>query len=153
VAAYAALRVGIEDPNDSATWADLATLFTDDAVYIDPAWGRIDGIEEIRAFLHDSMVGLDDWAFPIEFTAVEGNDVVIKWTQVLPGVDADGATRTQSGWSRLIYAGHGKFRFEEDLLNMVQVLDDLKAVGWELPAGFHFPPGAPNRDTSIPSSL
>ena len=40
---------------------DLAEFFTDDAVYIDPAWGRIQGIDEIRAFLVDSMLGLEDW--------------------------------------------------------------------------------------------
>ena len=32
-----------------------------------------------------SMQGLDDWTFPIEFTAIEGDDVVIKWTQRTPG--------------------------------------------------------------------
>ncbi len=152
VAKYVALRAQIEDPTDPTTWTALADLFTDDAVYIDPAWGRIEGIDEIRSFLHDSMVGLDDWAFPIEFTAIDGNDVVIKWTQVLPGVATDGCTRTQSGWSRLVYAGGEKFRYEEDLLNMVEVLDDLKAVGWKLPANFHFPPDVPNRNASIPEA-
>ena len=32
-------------------WEDMAALFTDDATYIDPAWGRIDGIDAIRAFM------------------------------------------------------------------------------------------------------
>ena len=35
---YLALRGAIEDGD--ATWTDLARFFTDDAVYIDPAWGR-----------------------------------------------------------------------------------------------------------------
>ncbi len=149
VSRYCDLRRRIEDPGEAASWADLADLFTEDAVYIDPAWGRIEGREEIRAFMHDSMVGLDDWRFPIEFTAIEGDDVVIKWTQILPGTDATGGVRTQSGFSRLIYAGDGRFRYEEDLLNMTHVMEDLAATGFQVPAGFHFPPAEPDRDVSI----
>lgn len=150
VARYCDLRRRIEVPDDPATWADLADLFTEGAVYSDPAWGRIEGREAIREFMHDSMVGLDDWRFPVELTAIEGDDVVIKWTQILPGVDGDGRARTQSGFSRLVYAGDGLFSYEEDLLNMVQVMDDLRAVGWTVPEGFHFPPSDPDRDVSIP---
>ena len=70
-------------------WPALADLFTDDAVYIDPAWGRIEGRDEIRTFMTESMTGLEDWTFPIEFIAIEGDDVVIKWTQILPGTTPD----------------------------------------------------------------
>ena len=31
------------------------------------------------------MVGLEDWSFPIEYTAIDGDTVVIKWWQQLPG--------------------------------------------------------------------
>jgi hypothetical protein len=90
------------------------------------------------------MVGLDDWLFPIEFTAVNGNDVAVKWLQVLPN-----GTR-QSGWSRMVYAGNGKFRYEEDQLNMVHVLEDMKTMHWRPTEGFLPPPAEPNRDFSIP---
>jgi limonene-1,2-epoxide hydrolase len=145
---YRDLRQAIE--RGEATWSDLAELFTDDAVYIDPAWGRIQGIDEIRTFLHDSMVGLEDWTFPIEFTAIEGDDVIIKWTQRLPGQRADGSRYEQSGVSRLVYAGGGRFRYEEDLLNMAHVLEDLGASGWQPPEGFSMPPANPDRDSSVP---
>lgn len=131
-----------------ATWVDLADLFTDDVVYIDPAWGRIEGIAELREFLVDSMTGLEDWDFPIEFTAIDGDTVVIKWTQQLPGTRPDGSRWEQSGISTLVYAGDGRFGYEEDLLNMTHVLEDLAASGWRPGAGFHAPPGTPNRDFS-----
>ena len=35
---YLAVRDGINAGN--GTWADLAQFFTDDAVFVDPAWGR-----------------------------------------------------------------------------------------------------------------
>ena len=39
-------------------WDSLADFFTDDAVFIDPAWGRIEGREGIREFFVKSMEGL-----------------------------------------------------------------------------------------------
>jgi ketosteroid isomerase-like protein len=145
VDAYVAVRARIEA--GEATWLDLADFFTDDAVYIDPAWGRIQGIEEIRAFLVDSMRGLEDWRFPMRFAAIEGNDVVTVWTQVLPGARDDGRHFEQTGVSLLRYAGNGKFSYEEDLLNMVHVLEDLSTSGWRPGAGFTAPPPNPDRTT------
>jgi ketosteroid isomerase-like protein len=142
LAAYVDLRERIE--RGEATWTDLAGIFTDDAVYIDPAYGRVEGLEAIRRFLDESMRGLEDWRFPIEFTAVDSDNVIIKWTQLLPN------GRRQSGYTRLIYAGEGKFRYEEDQLNMVHVLDDMKSMGWRPAANFVPPPVEPNRDFSVP---
>jgi limonene-1,2-epoxide hydrolase len=141
---YLAVRAAIEA--GEKTWTDLARFFTDDAVYIDPAWGRIQGIEEIRTFLDESMRGLEDWRFPVNFAAVEGDRIAVSWTQVLPG------GRTQNGTSTMRYAGGGKFDHEEDLLNMVHVLEDLQASGWRPNPGFVSPPANPDRDTSFPGS-
>jgi hypothetical protein len=145
VDAYIAVRARIEA--GEATWIDLADFFTDDAVYIDPAWGRIQGIDEIRAFLVDSMRGLEDWRFPMRFAAIEGDEVVTVWTQVLPGTRDDGGAYTQTGVSILHYAGDGKFSYEEDLLNMAHVLEDLGASGWRPGPGFTAPPADPDRTT------
>ena len=145
---YRAVREAIE--RGEQTWTDLGQFFTDDAVYIDPAWGRIQGHAEIVAFFEESMRGLDDWRFPIQFTAVQGDDVVITWFQILPGSKPDGSPWQQSGVSTLIYAGDGRFSFEEDLLNMAHVMEDLAAGGWSPPAGFAFPPARPDRDTTRP---
>jgi ketosteroid isomerase-like protein len=145
VDAYIALRAQIEE--GEATWVDLAAFFTDDAVYIDPAWGRIQGIDEIRTFLVDSMRGLEDWRFPMRFAAIEGDDVVTVWTQILPGARDDGEPYRQTGVSLLRYAGDGKFSYEEDLLNMAHVLEDLGASGWRPGPGFTAPPANPDRTT------
>jgi ketosteroid isomerase-like protein len=148
VVGYVELRARIG--RGEATWTDLADLFTDDVVYIDPAWGRVEGIDELRSFLDESMRGLDDWTFPIEYTAVDGDTVVVKWTQQLPGTRPDGGRYEQSGYSTLVYAGHGRFSYEEDLLNMTHVLEDLAESGWRPPDGFVAPPARPNRDFSRP---
>jgi len=133
------------------TWADLAPFFTDDAVFIDPAWGRVEGLPAMRETVFgDAMVGLEGWTFPIDFTLIDGDVVVVKWRQLIPGTD--GRDRVQSGWSTLIYAGDGKFSYEEDLLNMAHVLEDIVSSGWRPPKGSraHIPPAEPVRDFSVP---
>jgi ketosteroid isomerase-like protein len=132
-------------------WGSLAQFFTEDCVYIDPAWGRVEGLAEVSEFFEESMRGLEDWEFPIEFAAIDGDNVVVKWRQILPGARADGTRYEQSGSSTMVYAGDGKFRYQEDLLNMVHVLEDLKVSGWRPGAGFAMPPAEPNRDSSRPA--
>jgi ketosteroid isomerase-like protein len=149
VDAYVAMRDRIEQ--GEATWVDLAAFFTDDIVYIDPAWGRVEGIDEIRTFMVESMLGLEDWSFPVEYTAIDGDTVVVKWTQQLPGTRPDGTRYEQSGYSTLVYAGDGRFSYEEDLLNMTHVLEDLAASKWHPQAGFNSPPAQPDRNFARPT--
>lgn len=146
---YVALRHQI-DEGTAPDFGVLADLYTDDAVYYDASWGRLEGKDVIARWLLDSMVGLEDWRFPIEFTAIEGNEVVVKWTQIIPGAKPDGSPYTQSAFSRLIYAGDGKFSYEEDLYNMAHVLDDLAASGWRPKGPMNPPPREINRDWSVP---
>jgi ketosteroid isomerase-like protein len=145
---YAQVRVDIDDGKYG--WDALAQFFTDDAVFIDPAWGRVQGIDEMKATVFgDAMEGFEDWKFPIDFIAIDGDNVVVKWRQVLPGHADDGRPYEQSGVSTLIYAGNGKFSFEEDLLNMVHVLEDMKASKVVVKP-VAMPPRHPNRDIRRP---
>ncbi len=148
MARYLDLRRRI-DAGEERGWTGIAEFFTDDCIYIDPAWGRIEGIAELRTFLDESMRGLEDWTFPVEFVAIEGDQVVVKWTQMTPP-DPDGVRYRQSGYSTLLYAGNGKFSYEEDLLNMVHVNEDLRAAQWRPGPGFEMPPAKPVRDWSRP---
>ncbi|MFM7060398.1 MAG: YybH family protein [Actinomycetes bacterium] len=145
---YVALRRAI-DAGERA-WIDLLEFYTEDAVYIDPAWGRVEGRDAIASFMVESMTGLEDWTFPVEFTAIAGDDVAVKWLQILPGTRPDGSPWVQSGWSRLVYAGEGRFGYQEDMLNMSHVIEDMRASGWRPGPGFTAPPAEPDRDISIP---
>lgn len=147
---YHELRRRIDAGEEPDAFGVLADFYTDDAVYVDAAWGRIEGKEAIAAWLVESMVGLGDWKFPVEFTAIEGDDVVVKWTQILPVARPDGTAYTQSGYSRLVYAGEGRFSYEEDTYNMAHVLEDIEASGWQPTEPMNQPPAHPNRDWSIP---
>jgi hypothetical protein len=98
----------------------------------------------------ESMVGLEDWKFPVEVAMTNRDLAIVKWTQISPGQRADGSPFVQSGISTMVYAGDGKFSYEEDVLNMTHVLEDLSESGWRPGAGFNSPPASPNRDWSKP---
>jgi ketosteroid isomerase-like protein len=126
-------------------WETLADFFTEDAVFVDPAWGRVEGREAIRKFLTESMSGLDGWAFPHEWTAIDGDRLVSAWQNRLPGERADGTPYQALGISVLEYAGDGRFRSEVDLLNMVEVTELIGESGWRPGPGFTAPPRQPRR--------
>jgi ketosteroid isomerase-like protein len=133
VDAYVAMRDGIEAGH--ADWPDMAELFTDDATYID----------DIREFMAESMAGLEDWRFPIDWVAIDGDHVIVKWTQLLPGTRADGTPYANSGLSDLTYAGNGRFSRSEDFLNMLHVHEVIQESGWKPGPGFTPPPTHPPR--------
>jgi ketosteroid isomerase-like protein len=143
VAQYLAVRERMD--RGEGGWDEMADLFTDDATYIDPAWGLIEGNDAIRAFMSESMAGLEDWLFPIEWVAIDGDHVVVKWTQRLPGQRADGTHYDNSGVSLLTYAGGGRFSRSEDHLNMLHVYEVIGESGWRPGPGFSNPPEHPRR--------
>jgi ketosteroid isomerase-like protein len=143
---YHALRERIDARLEPKGFGVLADFYTEDAVYVDGAWGRIEGRPAIARWLVDSMAGMEDWKFPVEFIAIEGIDVVVKWTQIMPRTRPDGTPYRQSAYSRLIYAGDGKFSYEEDVYNMAQVLEDVAASGWRPGGPMNFPPAQPDRN-------
>ena len=85
-------------------WSALAAYFTENAVYIDSAWGRFEGRPAIRQFMADSMLGLEDWRFPEEWTMADGDRVVSMWWNQLPGNRADGSLYRVAGLSLPVIA-------------------------------------------------
>ena len=145
--------VAVRDEIDigNKTWDALADFFTEDAAYIDPAWGRIEGREAIRSFFVQSMSGLTGygWSTPENWTMADGPRLVSQWDQIL-GEKADGSPWSVSGLSILYYAGDGLFCYSHDMLNMTHIGETLKAMAWRPPESFNMPPGKPNRDVSLP---
>ena len=140
---YLQARAGIEA--GELGWEALADFFTEDATFIDPAWGRVDGRDGIRRFMRESMAGLDDWTFPHLWRVIEGNRIVAAWWNRLPGQRADGSHYEALGVSIITYAGNGRFSWEEDLLNMVHVFELMKESRWKPTGAVNAPPSPPRR--------
>ena len=134
-------------------WSLLADFFTEDAAYIDPAWGRVEGREAIRRFFEESMLGLTGhgWSTPQNWAVAAGPRVVSQWDQILGHRD-DGSPWIVPGLSILYYAAGGRFCYSHDMLNMTHVGETLKAMRWKPPSSFHMPPRQPNRDASLPAA-
>jgi len=126
-------------------WDALGAFFTDDAVFVDPAWGRVEGRDAIVRFLRESMAGLEGWTFPQEWQMVEGDRLVTRWMNRLPGSRPDGSFYESPGISVITYAGGGRFSREEDLLNMTHVIELIVESGWKPGPGFTPPPAKPTR--------
>ena len=98
--------VAVRDQIDSGakSWSDLADFFSEDAAYIDPAWGRIDGRENIRAFFVESMAGLTGhgWSTPENWMMAKGPRLVSQWDQVL-GHAPDGSPHFVAGSQKRFY--------------------------------------------------
>ncbi len=134
-------------------WEALADFFTEDAVYIDPAWGRQETREGIRNFFLQSMAGLTGygWFTPERWIMTDGHRLVSQWDQVL-GVKEDGKQWIVPGLSILYYAGDGLFCYSHDYLNMTYIGETLKAMAWQPPAEFNMPPAKPDWSTDLPQA-
>jgi hypothetical protein len=148
-ARFVALRDEID--TGDRPWSALADFFTEDAAYIDPAWGRVEGRDAIRRFFEESMAGLTGygWSTPENWTMADGHRVVSQWDQIL-GHREDGTAWRVPGLSILYYAGDGAFCYSHDMLNMTHVGETLRAMQWRPPAEFNMPPRRPDRDVSLP---
>ena len=134
-------------------WDQMAEFFTEDAVYIDPAWGRQETREGIRQFFVDSMAGLTGhgWSTPERWTMTDGHRLVSHWDQVL-GEKPDGSQWMVPGLSILYYAGDGLFCYSHDYLNMTYIGETMKAMQWQPPEGFNMPPRKPDWRTHLPEA-
>ena len=134
-------------------WSSLADFFTEDAAYIDPAWGRIEGHDAIAEFFEQSMAGLTGygWSTPEHWTMAEGPRLVSQWDQIL-GERDDGSPYFVAGLSILYYAGNGLFCYSHDMLNMTHIGHTMREMEWRPPAEFNMPPRNPNRDISLPKA-
>ncbi len=135
---YVALRDRVEAGEQP--WSALAEFFTEDATFIDPAWGRVQGREAICEFMTNSMTGLEGWTFPSQWTMIEDNRLVTCWMNRLPGTRDDGSFYEAPGISTIYYAGNGLFSYEEDLLNMTHVMELIRESGWRPGPGAKAPP-------------
>ncbi len=114
----------------SGDWAHFADLFTEDATYVEHAYGRFHGREEIRTWIVRTMTafpGSEMPHFPILWHVVDeerGRIVCEVWNEMHdPG---DGAGHGASNITILTYGGDGLWSGEEDVYNPATFLRATK---------------------------
>ena len=133
-----------------APWSAIGAWFTEDAVFIDPAWGRVQGRDAIAAFFDHSMAGFEGWTFPEEWTIADGDRVITFWWNRLAGERSDGSKYQAPAFSVLHYAGDGLFDYELDLMNIAEVHDLLGESAWVPGPGLSVPGPNPDRNVTPP---
>lgn len=105
----------------SGKWDEWAELFTEDAVYVEHHYGRFEGRDAIRSWINETMAaGLnkDMTSFPVRWYVIDEEQgwVVCSVANCMadPG---DGSAHEADSWTKLHYAGNGRFSYEEDMYN------------------------------------
>ena len=118
------------ETNDWSIWADL---FTVDATYWEHLYGRMNGREEIRAWITTTMAaypGSEMPHFPSDWHVIdEEHGRVVVYIQNRMRDPGDGSVHQAANVSILQYAGDKKWSYQEDIYN---VSDFVRMItSWE----------------------
>jgi hypothetical protein len=111
----AQVRLAVETQN----WDLWANVFTEDALYIEHAYGEMRGRAAIRDWIAKVMAPFPTMYFPQDWVLFdEENDAIVMCVQnVLPHPTDPTQDFRFPNWTRLIYAGNNQFSLEEDMYN------------------------------------
>ena len=114
---YNEARIRSQETGDWSIWAGV---FSEDAHYIEHAYGEFDGRAAIEKWIVAVMAPFPDMTFPQDWHVIdEANGAVLFQCQNrLPHpTDPEGEPFSFPNWSRLVYAGGGLWKSEEDVYN------------------------------------
>ena len=80
----------------------------------------------------EDMGGFEDWTFPYDGYAVNGNRIITHWWNRGPGKRPDGSFYQTPGVSFITYAGNGMFSHQHDffdLAHQMKLCDELEEAG------------------------
>lgn len=137
--AYAAFQREVERIVATGDWASYADLFTEDAEYVEHAYGTFRGREEIRGWIVRTMTSFPGSAmtgFPIAWQMVDADTgrLVCEVRNLMPD-PGDGSVHEESNLTIMTYAGDGLFSREEDVYNPLRFL--TMTLGWAAVAAQH----------------
>lgn len=133
--AFAAYQATVAQIAASGEWSRFADMFTEDAEYVEHAYGTFRGRDEIRPWIIKTMTtfpGSDMIGFPVAWWVLdpEQGRVVCEIRNPMrdPG---DGSVHEASNITILDYAGDGLWSREEDVYNpakFAQMIRDWATV-------------------------
>ncbi len=126
----------------SGDWRAWADQFTEDAVYIEHFFGRLEGREAIYEWIQTTMnewPGSEMTQFLVEWYIIDEERGWVVWKVWNHMADpGDGSDLRTYNFSLLKYAGDGLWSYEEDIYNpnrFIEMLEDYEARKAALAAG------------------
>lgn len=137
--AYAAMHARVQQHAATGDWDDFCLNFTEDATYVEHAFGTFVGREAIREWSVATMTsfpGAVMTGFPLAWQVVDvpTSRLICEVRNVMPD-PGDGSVHEQSNLTIMTYAGDGLFSCEEDVYNPMRFL--RMTLGWARVAEAH----------------
>jgi len=130
--AFAEFQAAAVEACATGDWTRWSDCFTEDAHYYEHHYGHFEGRARIRDWITATMaepVNRDMVSFPIDWYVVDeerGWIICAVWNVMAdPG---DGSVHREVNWTKLHYAGDGRFDYEEDLYNPLEF--GTMITGW-----------------------
>ncbi len=125
-AAYAAMHARVEQHARSGNWDDFALSFTEDAEYVEHAFGTFRGRDEIREWSVRTMTTFPGGVmtgFPLAWQVVDvaTSRLICEVRNLMPD-PGDGSVHEESNLTIMTYAGDGLFSREEDIYNPLRFM-------------------------------
>lgn len=137
--AFAAYQQRVAGIAASGEWGRFADLFTEDAIYVEHAFGTFTGREAIREWVVATMTsfpGNTMTSFPMAWHVVDRptRRIICEVRNLMPD-PGDGSVHEASNLTILTYAGDGLWSCEEDVYNPLRFAQ--MAAGWSRVAAAH----------------
>lgn len=137
--AYAAMHERVQTYADTGDWTDFCLNFTEDAEYVEHAFGTFRGREEIRDWSVRTMTSFPGsvmTGFPLAWQVldVDTSRIVCEVRNLMPD-PGDGSHHEEPNITIVTYAGDGLFSREEDVYNPMRFLK--MSVRWARIAEAH----------------
>lgn len=137
--AYAAMHERVRRCVETGDWTDYALNFTEDAEYVEHAFGTFRGREEIREWSVRTMTSFPGrvmTGYPVAWQVVDEASarLVCEVRNLMPD-PGDGSHHEQSNLTIMTYAGDGLFAREEDVYNPLRFM--RMTVRWARIAAEH----------------
>lgn len=137
--AYAAMHARVQGYVETGDWTDFALNFTEDASYVEHAFGTFRGREAIREWSVSTMTSFPGsvmTGFPLAWQVVDESTsrLICEVRNLMPD-PGDGLALEQSNMTIMTYAGDGLFSREEDVYNPMRFM--TMSVRWARVAQEH----------------
>lgn len=137
--AFSRYQAEVQKAADTGDWGHFSALFTEDAIYIEHAFGTFTGRDEIHSWVTDTMGSFPGnlmRSFPMAWSVVDEptGRVICEVRNPMPD-PGDGSVHEASNLTILTYGGDGLWACEEDVYNPMTFA--RMAAGWAAVAERH----------------